>query len=252
MTKPRFAGPLQRFFGEMAPTVRIIVIMNALIFAIPYLLDQLGVVYKSVAISDLLLIYGAKDNIAIAAADQYYRFFTMMFLHGNILHLLFNTYAIVQIGTSIEQLSDRNRFLGIYFVGGLVGGVASYIYTPAPSVGASGAIFALIGALGVFVWLNRAAYGDQAKQILANIAFTAMINIFFGYSMPNIDNMAHIGGLIGGAVTGFLLMPRLVESHTEFGIQRQRVHLRWGWNGVIALVVVLFAIVSIVVPAMGA
>ena len=249
MSNPRFAGPLQRFVDEMAPTVRIIVIVNALIFVVPYLLDQIGVVYKTVMISDLLLIYGAKDNIAIAAADQYYRFFTMMFLHGNILHLLFNSFAIVQIGTSIEQLSDRNRFLGIYFIGGLVGGVASYVFTAAPSVGASGAIFALIGALGVFVWLNRAAYGDQAKQILANIAFTAMINIFFGYSMPNIDNMAHIGGLVGGIITGFLLMPRLTIVDTEFGPQRHRAHLRWGWNGVIVLAIVLFAIVSVVVPA---
>ncbi|MFM2032061.1 MAG: hypothetical protein RLZZ297_826 [Chloroflexota bacterium] len=249
MANRGIAAPLQRLFAEMSPTVRIIVLINAVVFIVPYLLDQLGVVYKSVLISDLLVIYGAKDNIAIAAADQYYRFVTMMFLHGNLIHLLFNTYAIVQIGTSVEELSDQKRFLGIYFVGGFVGGVASYYFTAAPSVGASGAIFALIGAQGMFVWLNRAAYGDQAKQILANIAFMALINIFFGYSMPNIDNMAHIGGLVGGLITGYLLLPRLTLSLTEFGAQRSRRHLAWGWNGVIALVVVLFVVVSVVTPA---
>jgi rhomboid protease GluP len=250
MNTATLTGPIQRFFRETSPMVRLIVVVNIVIYVVPYLLDQLGVVYKAMALTDLLLIHGAKDNIAIYQANQYYRFLTMMFLHGNLVHLLFNTFAIVQIGESVERMSDQNRFLGIYFVGGLVGGVASYLYSANPSVGASGAIFALIGAMGTFVWTNRSAYGEHAKQILGNIAFTAMINIFFGYSMPNIDNMAHIGGLLGGLVTGFLLMPRLTEHLTESGVVRQRTPLSWGWNGVIVLVALLFAIVALAVPAL--
>jgi rhomboid protease GluP len=230
--------------------VRLIVTINIVIFIVPYLLDRVGVVIKSVTISDLLLIYGAKDNIAIASADQYYRFFTMMFLHGNIVHLLFNTFAIVQIGVTVERMSDSRRFLGIYFVGGLVGGIASYLFSPNPSVGASGAIFALIGAMGMFVWTNRKAYGENAKQILGSIAFTALINLFFGYSMPNIDNMAHIGGLLGGLVTGYLLMPRLSEQVTEDGVVRSRLPLSWGWKGVIVFSAILFVIVVVAVPAL--
>jgi hypothetical protein len=68
--------------------------------------------------------------------------------------------------------------------------------------------------------------------------------------MPNIDNMAHIGGLIGGLITGFLLMPRLTEYQTESGVVRQRTPLTWGWNGVIVLVALLFAIVALAVPAL--
>jgi len=223
MNTATLTGPIQRFFRETSPMVRLIVVVNIVIYVVPYLLDQIGVVYKAMSLTDLLLIHGAKDNIAIYQANQYYRFMTMMFLHGNLIHLLFNTFAIVQIGESVERMSDRNRFSGIYFVGGLVGGVASYLFSPNPSVGASGAIFALIGAMGTFVWTNRRAYGENAKQILGNIAFTAMINIFFGYSMPNIDNMAHIGGLLGGLITGFLLMPLQKDSHERSSATFQRI-----------------------------
>ena len=250
MNKATITGPIDRFLRETSPMVRIIVILNVVIFAIPYLLDQLGVVYKTVAVSELLLIYGAKDNIAIASADQYYRFLTMMFLHGNIVHLLFNSFAIVQIGVTVERMSDSKRFLGIYFIGGFMGGVASYLFSANPSVGASGAIFALIGAMGTFVWMNRSAYGANAKQILASIVFTALINIFFGFSMQNIDNMAHIGGLLGGLVTGFFLMPRLTEQLTESGLVRLRTPLSWGWNATIALTAVLFVVVGVSIPAL--
>ncbi|MFM2309814.1 MAG: hypothetical protein RLY87_1936 [Chloroflexota bacterium] len=250
MNKASFLGPINRFFDETSPMVRIIVILNVVVFIVPFVLDQIGVVYKAMPLSDLLLIYGAKDNIAIAAANQYYRFFTMMFLHGNILHLLFNTFAIVQIGVTVERMSDHKRFLGIYFIGGGAGGVASYLFTANASVGASGAVFALIGAMGAFVWMNRGAYGEHAKQILASIAFTALINLFFGYSMPNIDNMAHIGGLIGGLLTGFFLMPRLTEQFTDSGIVRLRIPPTWGWNATIGFAAVLFAIVAVSVPAL--
>lgn len=249
MNKTSFSAPLSRFFNDMSPMVRILVMLNVVIFAVPYLLDQVGVVYKAMPLSEILLIYGAKNNIAIAAADQYYRFFTMMFLHGNILHLVFNTFAIVQIGVTVERMSDQKRFLGVYFIGGAAGGVASYLFTANNSVGASGAVFALIGAMGAFVWMNRHAYGENAKQILASIAFTALINLFFGYSMPNIDNMAHIGGLVGGMLTGFFLMPRLTEASTESGIVRLRIPPPWGWNATIGFAVALFVIVAVSVPA---
>ena len=68
--------------------------------------------------------------------------------------------------------------------------------------------------------------------------------------MPKIDNMAHIGGLLGGLDPGFLLMPRLTEHLTESGVVRQRTPLSWGWNGVIVLVALLFAIVALAVPAL--
>jgi rhomboid protease GluP len=116
---------MQRLWGESTPAVRLIALANIVIFGVPALADLVGFRLLGISLSNLLLMWGAKDNIAIAAGDQYYRFFTMMFLHGGLLHLLFNTIALTSFGSEIERIAGSQRFLGIYFIGGLLGGVAS-------------------------------------------------------------------------------------------------------------------------------
>jgi len=240
---------MQRLWGDSTPAVRVIALVNIVVFAIPALADFVGFRLLGISLTDLLLMWGAKDNIAIAAGDQYYRFFTMMFLHGGLLHLLFNTIALTSFGSEIERIAGTQRFLGIYFVGGLMGGVASYIFSPNPAVGASGAIFALIGAEIVFIWLNRAVFGERAKQMLGSVGFTALANIGIGFSVPNIDNMAHIGGLIGGLLCGFCVMPLLMTIESDMGPVRIRQSRPWGWYGVVAVMIVLIVVVMVVVPA---
>ncbi|MFZ9859011.1 MAG: rhomboid family intramembrane serine protease [Roseiflexaceae bacterium] len=241
---------LQRFWQDSTPFVRIIMALNIAVYVIPAMLDWVGIRYKSMPVSDILLIWGAKDNIAIAAADQYYRFLTMMFLHGGVLHLLFNTLAISSIGSDVERMTGSQRFLFIYFVGGFAGGVASYVFTANPSVGASGAVFALVGAALVFFLLNRKVFGGDARQYIANILFMAVINIGIGLSAPNIDNMAHIGGFIGGLVTGFCLMPRMQLVWSADGeMHPVRQIPSWAWYGIGVFFVVLFVVVATVIPA---
>lgn len=240
---------MQRLWSDSTPAVRVIALVNIVVFAIPALADFVGFRLLGISLTDLLLMWGAKDNIAIAAGDQYYRFFTMMFLHGGLLHLLFNTIALTSFGSEIERIAGTQRFLGIYFVGGLMGGVASYIFSPNPAVGASGAIFALIGAEIVFIWLNRAVFGERAKQMLGSVGFTALANIGIGFSVPNIDNMAHIGGLIGGLLCGFCVMPLLMTIESDMGPVRIRQSRPWGWYGVVAVMIVLIVVVMVVVPA---
>lgn len=244
---PRPSGP--SWLAQMPLLVRIILIVNVLVFAIPYVADLAGVRYKSMLLSDLLLIWGAKDNIAIAAGDQYYRFITMMFLHGGVLHLLFNSMAIASIGGELERLMGTSRFGALYAVGGLAGGVASYVFTANPSVGASGAVFALLGAEMVFIIVNRRLFGAEARQLLGNIGFTALINIGIGLTIPNIDNMAHIGGLIGGVLVGFCVLPRLVPVRSLEGVVVGHRYLTWGWWGVSAVLAALVVVIMTVVPA---
>jgi len=240
---------MQRLWNDSTPAVRVIALANIVIFAVPALADLVRFRFLGISLSDLLLMWGAKDNIAIAAGDQYYRFLTMMFLHGGLLHLLFNTIALTSFGSEIERIAGTQRFLGIYFVGGLMGGVASYIFSPHPAVGASGAIFALIGAEIIFIWLNRAVFGERARQMLASVGFTAIANIGIGFSVPNIDNMAHIGGLIGGLLCGFCVMPLLLTINHDMGPLRIRKGRAWGWYGVLAVAVGLIVVVMVVVPA---
>ena len=97
----------------------------------------------------------------------------------------------------------------IYFIAGLAGSIASFAFSPAISVGASGAIFGVMGAMGAFFWVQRRLLGAMARTQLWNALTIIVLNILFGLSQSGaIDNMAHGGGLIGGLIAGFLLAPR--------------------------------------------
>ena len=87
--------------------------------------------------------------------------------------------------------------------------MASYWFSPnAISAGASGAIFGLLGALGIFFLLHRRLFGPAGNRMLANIVAVAAINLVLGASFAGIDNFAHVGGLLGGVALGALLTPR--------------------------------------------
>lgn len=147
---------------------------------------------------------GANFGPAIHAG-QYWRLVTSMFLHGGLLHLGLNAWALYQLGVLLELLMGSPRMLLIYFVSGIAGSLASATFTQAPSVGASGAIFGLLGALIAFLLRRRGALTPQGKSILVQLVGWAAINVFFGFSTPGIDNSAHLGGGAAGLLLGFVL-----------------------------------------------
>ncbi len=157
--------------------------------------------------TEVLVRLGAKVT-ALIAAGEYWRLFTAMFLHIGLLHLFFNGYALFVVGTELEQIFGRGRFLAIYLLSGLFGSLASYALSPHLSAGASGAIFGLIGALGAFFYFHRERLGAWGRSRLANIVFLIAINLFLGFTQPGIDNLAHLGGLVSGAGLGWALVPR--------------------------------------------
>ena len=118
-----------------------------------------------------------------------------MFLHGSIIHILVNMYSLVALGNQIESFFGKTKFIIIYFISGIAGGLLSAAAGGVTSVGASGAIFGLLGSMLYFGFHYRAYFGQAVKmQILPVIA----INLAIGFMMPNIDNWCHIGGLVGG------------------------------------------------------
>lgn len=145
---------------------------------------------------DLPAILGMKINEYILVG-QLWRFFTPMFLHGSILHIGFNMYALVIIGLPLEKRFGHVRFLLLYLSGAFAGNVFSFLLTDNPSYGASTAIFGLLGAEAVFLYRHRDLFGRQARSALINIAQIAGINLLIGLS-PGIDNWGHLGGLFGG------------------------------------------------------
>lgn len=154
---------------------------------------------------DIPAALGMKINEYIIAG-QYWRLFTPMLLHGSIMHIGFNMYALYAIGRGLEMHYGHLRYLMLYVIGGFAGNVVSFLLSPNPSLGASTAIFGLLGAEAIFVYKNREIYGANARSILLNILVLMAINLALGLS-PGIDNWGHMGGLIGGLVFAWFAGP---------------------------------------------
>ncbi len=138
-----------------------------------------------------------KSNQLIRAG-QIWRLFTPMLLHAGIVHIGFNMYALFVFGPGLERHFGRWRFLLLYILSGFAGNVASFLFTDANSLGASTAIFGLLGAEGIFLVQNRKLFAGQFRGAIANIIFIAVVNLLIIGSLPGIDNWGHIGGLVGG------------------------------------------------------
>jgi rhomboid protease GluP len=157
--------------------------------------------------SDIPMIWGMKSNDVIVQG-QYWRLITPVLLHGSILHLVFNMYALNIFGPNLEKNMGHWRFLALYLIGGLGGNVASFILSTSPSLGSSTAIFGLLGAEGVFLYQNKKLFGRTAQRALVNIITVAVINLVIGMS-PGIDNWGHVGGLLGGVAFSWFAGPIL-------------------------------------------
>jgi len=246
--------PQQRSYRLRLPLGRpravwVLLALNIAIFAIPTLLQLVGVRIDGVPINDYLLLAGAKNNRAIKVDGQYYRFLTSMFLHAGLLHIGFNAWALYVLGPEVERIYGTPRFVALYFIAGFAGGGASYALSPFPAVGASGAIFGLVGALAVFYYTSRRLLGDVSRQQLGSLITVIMINLFIGFSSGGlIDNFAHIGGLIGGALVGWLLAPRFELDERLYPPQVVRRSLPYGWAGAGAFLALLVFVVMTINP----
>src|SRR5712692_10967310 len=159
---------------------------------------------------NVLVTAGAQVN-SLVAQGQVWRIFTAMFLHLNLLHIGLNMLSLFFIGPAIEVFYGKWRYLAIYLLSGIAGGVVSYFFTDPNvlSVGASGAIFGVFGALGVFYFVNRRALGRYGTGAITNWVFWLGLNLVFGFSNPNIGIVDHLGGLAAGMVLAALLIPKL-------------------------------------------
>ena len=123
-----------------------------------------------------------------------------MFVHANILHLVSNMYALYVIGPIIEKYYGKGKFLLIYLGSGIIGSLFSVVLTNYASVGASGAIFGLFGALLYFGYKYRATLDGFLRS---SIIPTLLVNLLLGFMIPGIDVSAHLGGLIGGLLFSY-------------------------------------------------
>lgn len=153
-----------------------------------------------------VLEYGAAYTPYIIQNGEVYRLFTSMFLHFGIEHLVNNMLVLFVLGSRLERVIGKIRFLLIYLLGGIAGNVVSLLLELktqefSVSAGASGAVFAVMGAMIYIVIRNKGWLGDLSmRQILVMAAFS----LYFGFTSSGVDNAAHIGGLLAGFVLAVL------------------------------------------------
>lgn len=165
--------------------------------------------------SPVLLTLGA-NHAPLVMQGEVWRLVAAMFLHGGLLHIGFNMFALYQAGQIVERLFGAPGFLLLYLAAGIAGNVTSMWWNPqAVSVGASGAVFGVYGALLAYL---RAQPGSMPMSVFAQIrsSTTAFIgfSLFAGFALPGIDNGAHVGGLIAGMAIGYGLAQPLDSARS--------------------------------------
>ena len=179
------------------------------------------------ALTRVLIAYGAKDNTLIIHG-QYWRFITPIFLHINALHIGLNMLNLLVLGIFLERLVGHLRFLLIYLVTGIISIIASFYFAPQEiSVGASGAIFGLVGAYSIFVLTHRRAFPGGGIFAIFWLIIVIGINLSIGFFIPNVDNYAHVGGLLSGCLLGWWFTPLYKLSSTHKLTDMHALSRRW-------------------------
>ena len=187
------------------PLAYIFIAINVAFFILQEGLKASGITGGSIYSADILIDLFARQNWAITQDLQIWRLITPIFFHVGLMHLAANGLSLYFIGAPIEQLFGKKGFLWIYFVSGIAGNLFGFAFAPGPrtpSVGASGAIFGLLGALLYHAILLRKA--GQNNRLLINVGFIFLLNLWIGLQPGSgIDNFAHAGGAIGGFLVAF-------------------------------------------------
>ena len=168
----------------------ILIAINVLIYLLTVFKNQNYFIYMFGNMPDLI------------RKGEYYRLITSMFMHGGVMHLICNCYTLYIVGSQIENFFGKFKYLLIYFISGIIGGLLSMLFNSGVSIGASGAIFGLLGALLYFGYHYRVYLGEVMRsQIIPLI----ILNLGLGFMLTGIDNAAYIGGLVGGIVLSVAL-----------------------------------------------
>jgi membrane associated rhomboid family serine protease len=161
--------------------------------------------------------WGIKLSDKIMKGEDMYRLVSPMFLHGGIAHLMTNCYSLSAVGPDVERYFGSGRFLATYLMSGIAGNYLSAIRSPNPSLGASGAVFGIVGAYFTFLIQNEDLFGRQGDYMQRNLAQTIMVNLVMGAVSPMIDQWGHVGGFLGGIGMAATFGPRLRMVSLPFG-----------------------------------
>jgi membrane associated rhomboid family serine protease len=227
--RPAFSvprGQVGRLGGSntFAPVTRALIAINVAVYLITAVQGS-GLNNPGGRLFTKMLLFGP-----LVKHGDWWRLITAAFLHANLIHLGFNMFALWVIGGPVEHFLGRARFLGLYFAAGLAGSAGALLQAPfAPTVGASGAIFGILGALLIIEYQATGRLAGQAMTLIA-------INLIFSFSFHGISWGGHVGGLIGG-ILATLAFARWGRGHAAYG--------RLGIGGVLGLVAIAVGSVAV-------
>ncbi|KFL42748.1 Rhomboid protease gluP [Lysinibacillus sp. BF-4] len=187
-------------YTTLYPVASILIALNIIIYLTRFIPTY----------GDIIFALGAQYNLAIAEG-QYWRVLTSMFLHADFMHVLMNMFWLFLFGPELELLMGKLRFLTIFLSAGLIGNIATFIIYDAHylSVGASGAIFGIMGAYAALIYYTRKMMPELRQLILPLI----LVSVVMTFIQPNINAAAHLGGLAGGFLLGLIyLYPKRVNK----------------------------------------
>ena len=182
---------VEKIFSMKQPIITYgIIAICALMFVMTY-------IFGNGSNDSMTLIKFGANASWLVKNGEYFRIFSCMFLHAGIIHLLCNMYSLYVIGPQIESFYGKLKYLFIYIFSGICGSILSLAFAANNyiSVGASGAIFGLLGAMLYFGYHYRVYLGNVLKSQIVPVI---LVNLFIGFMLTGVDNFAHIGGLLGG------------------------------------------------------
>lgn len=197
---PPYFQSVQRLLSE-TPVTRVLVLVNALLFVALVVAGGDALHVPSV----VLIGWGGNDG-AMTPGEPW-RLLSAVFLHGGLLHICLNMLALYQAGQLVERMYGAPRYLSVYLVSGVLASLASVWWRQdVVSIGASGAIFGVFGALLSFLVVHRrrmpqGVYSRMRTMTLSFVGYSLLL----GFAIPGVDNAAHLGGLAAGLVVGWLL-----------------------------------------------
>lgn len=238
---PRVGGrqlvlPQTRIGGTEALVTKALIAVNVGIYLITAVQGQ-GLNAPGGKLFETFALFGGPTQFVVGgpvyggvAGGDWWRLITAAFLHASIIHIGFNMLALWWIGAPVENYLGRTRYLGLYFVSGLAGSAGALVATPhAVTVGASGAIFGILGAMLILEWQATGSLAGQAMTLI-------VINLVFSFAFPGISWGGHVGGLAGG-ILATLAFARWGRGHAAYG--------RLGLGGVTGLVLIAAASVAV-------
>jgi rhomboid protease GluP len=211
-----FAGPLRAVFRRRS-FVDIVTVACIVLYVVSLVYDPRGALRPRGILDvlspsiDSLLALGATGSLAWQLG-HWWTLLTAIYLHGNVLHILFNVLWIRQLGPAVEQMYGPSRLVIIFTVAGVTGFLASNLLGLPLTIGASGSIFGLLGAMVAFGQKRGGTYG---AMILRQYGQWALLLFVLGFMMQGVNNVAHAGGFVGGFAAGLVLA--LAERRAESG-----------------------------------